>query len=344
MKVLVINTAVPFVRGGAEELADQLVAHLNATPGVAAELVRLPFKWTPSERLIEEILVARNIRLHNVDRVIGLKFPAYLVPHDHKSLWLLHQFRQAYDLAEVGQGLGDEGRDATLKQAIRLADDRAFHDCRAIFANSPVTQARLKRFNGFDAEVLYPPVNDEHLFTGGEPGGYVFAGGRVGEGKRQHLLIEAFARGRPDVRLVVAGPPDDEAYANRLRALVDQADLKGLVQLEFGFHSRERIASWVNGALACAYIPYDEDSLGYVTMEAFAAGKPVVTTTDSGGLLEIVSEETGAVADPDPASLAETLAELLDDRSGLAAKGRAARDLWIKREITWAKTIDRLLA
>ena len=83
MKVLVLNNAAPFIRGGAEALADNLVRHLNAVPGVESELLRLPFKWEPSERLIDEVLIHRQLRLWNADRVIGLKFPAYLIPHNH---------------------------------------------------------------------------------------------------------------------------------------------------------------------------------------------------------------------------------------------------------------------
>ena len=45
MRVLVVNNAAPFVKGGAEQLADQLVWRLNATKGVEAELLRIPFRW-----------------------------------------------------------------------------------------------------------------------------------------------------------------------------------------------------------------------------------------------------------------------------------------------------------
>ena len=344
MKVLVLNTSLPFVRGGAEALADELVARLVATAGVESELMRLPFRWTPSERLIEEILIARCLRVPNVDRVIALKFPAYLVPHEHKTLWLLHQFRQAYDLGDVGQGLGTEPRDLVLKKAVTAADNVAFADARGLYVNSPVTQARLWKYNRFSAEVLYPPVNDEHLFTGGPSQGYVFAGGRVGPGKRQHLLIEAMARVRGTARLIIAGPPDSEDYAQSLRDLVARHALETRVELRFGFHPREQIAAWVNGSMACAYIPYDEDLLGYVTMEAFTAGKAALTTADSGGLLEIVTEETGFVAQPDAASIAEGLARLTADPAATERLGDAAAALWRERAITWPDTIEKLLS
>lgn len=344
MKVLVINTAAPFIRGGAEELADQLVRRLNAVDGIESELLRLPFHWIPSERLIEEILVARSLRLPNVDRVVALKFPAYLVPHHDKRLWLLHQFRQAYDLGDIGQGLSDVGRDRTIKKAVTRADNHAFSESRRIFVNSPVTRDRLKRYNSFDSEILYPPVNDEHLFTGGPPEGYIFAGGRIGPGKRQHLLVEAMAGTGNHVRLLVAGPPDSESYAGILRDLVDRHGLSSRVELRFGFHPREQIAAWVNGAQACAYIPYDEDSLGYVTMEAFTAGKAVLTTRDSGGLLEIVNADTGAVVDPVVDAIALGLSQLASNPKATAERGRAAKSLWQTRGITWPDTIERLVS
>ena len=81
----------PFVRGGAEELASHLCARLNSTRGAIAEVLRVPFSWEPFERLADEIFLNRTLQLSNVDRVIGLKFPAYLVPHHTKVLWLLHQ-------------------------------------------------------------------------------------------------------------------------------------------------------------------------------------------------------------------------------------------------------------
>lgn len=343
MKVLVVNNAAPFIRGGAEELADNLVRELGQVRGVQAELMRLPFAWNPAERLIEEILIHQSFRLINVDRVIALKFPAYLVPHADKRLWLLHQFRQAYDLADAGQGLGDDGREGVIKRAVRAADDAAFRDCRRIFCNSPVTRDRLARYNGVEGEVLYPPLNDAALFTGGEAEGYLFAGGRVAPGKRQHLLVQAMAQARAPGRLVIAGPPESDAYADRLRALVAEHGLEGRVELRFGFHPREDIARWVNGASACAYLPFDEDSLGYVTMEAFAAGKPVLTVSDAGGLLEMVSAETGEVVAPQVPDLAEALDRLLSDPARTAGLGGAAKAAWAGRGLTWPATVERLL-
>lgn len=92
MKVLVLTTRVPFIHGGAEELRDHLVSNLRRH-GVEAEAMSIPFTWDPAERLIEEMWIARTLEVTNADRVIALKFPAYLTPHPNKMLWVLHQYR-----------------------------------------------------------------------------------------------------------------------------------------------------------------------------------------------------------------------------------------------------------
>src|SRR5450759_5048557 len=108
MRILIANTRVPFVDGGAEALAQGLHAALRRS-GHQADIVAVPFKWDPPERIIEQIMAARLFDLSEavgmkIDRLIGLKFPAYLSPHPHKVLWILHQHRQAYDLWDHPMG------------------------------------------------------------------------------------------------------------------------------------------------------------------------------------------------------------------------------------------------
>ena len=167
MKVLVVNTMAPFVWGGAEELAENLVRQLNLTAGVESELLRLPFQWYPAERLPLEIFIHRTFRLHNVDRVIALKFPAYLVPHERKTLWLLHQLRQAYDFGAGETFIPDTDRGLEIRRLVRENDLAAFRESARIFVNSAITRRRLAANCGIDGTVLLPPVNDPELFGGG---------------------------------------------------------------------------------------------------------------------------------------------------------------------------------
>ena len=344
MKVIVLSTMVPFVHGGAEELFDHLVLNLRRA-GVEAEGMRIPFTWHPAEGLIDEMLIARRLRLANVDHVIGLKFPAYMIPWHDKVLWLLHQYRQAYDLLDAGQSnIPDDARGHQILAAIRAGDALAFSEARRIHTNAPITSRRLKHYNGFDSEVLRPPLNDPELFPGGESEGYVLATGRVNAGKRQALLVRAL-RHAPGVRLVVAGPPDTPADAEAIRRLAAEEGVEDRVTFDLRFVPRLDLARMVNGALAVAYLPYDEDSLGYCTMEAFRAAKPVITTTDSGGVLDIVRDgENGHVVLPDAERLGAAMEALADDAGRARLLGLAGREAMEAERLDWPTTVERLLA
>jgi glycosyltransferase involved in cell wall biosynthesis len=344
MKVLVVNNMAPFVRGGAEELAMHLERNLILA-GHEAEVLRIPFQWEPAARITSQMLMVRALEVRNADRVIALKFPAYLVRHPNKTLWLLHQYRQAYDLFDAGKTnlpSGQLGLD--LREAIKSADDQAFRESQRIYTNSEVTKERLRKYNGFDAQVLLPPVNDPDFFYGGEPGGYIFAGGRINALKRQHLLLEALAYTNAHVRLVIAGPPDMPADAEALRHTVEKLGLQDRVKLDLRFLPRNTYADYVNKATAVAYLPFDEDSLGYVAMEAATAAKALITTTDSGGILGLVKhQETGWLADPSKEALAEAMNLAFEDTPRTRVYGTAAKELWESMGINWPRTVEALL-
>src|SRR5664279_4836342 len=100
-RVLVCTAQVPFTSGGAERHAEGLVREIVAF-GHEAELVRLPFKWYPRAEILTSALAWRLLDLSEadgkrVDLVIPMKYPSYLVRHENKVVWLIHQFRQAYD-------------------------------------------------------------------------------------------------------------------------------------------------------------------------------------------------------------------------------------------------------
>ena len=93
--------------------------------------------------------------------------------------------------------------------------------------------------------------------------------------------------------------------------------------------------------LGVYYAPVDED-YGLVPYEAFLSEKPVVTTTDAGGPLDIVRDrETGLVVAPTVEELARACMWLREHTDEARTFGRAGRD--VARAVTWDSCIDRLL-
>jgi glycosyltransferase involved in cell wall biosynthesis len=88
------------------------------------------------------------------------------------------------------------------------------------------------------------------------------------------------------------------------------------------------------------FAPWNED-YGFVTLEAFASGKAVITTTDSGGPAELVEHErTGLVAAPTAEGVAAQLDALARDRGAAERLGQAA--LAASREHTWERAVEFL--
>ncbi len=335
---------VPFTRGGAEALAETLTEQL-IHHGHEAALVNIPFRQDPATDIPWQMALVRGLRVPNVDKVIALKFPAYLIQHSHKILWLIHQYRQAYDLYHTSlSNLPPDSYGEMIRNLISNGDVQALSEARRIFTISGNVASRLRRFNGVEGEVAIAPPPDPHHFTCAPAQGYVFAGGRVTPPKRQHLLVEAMAQVRGRGRLIIAGPPEDTAYVEWIRNLVHFHKLSDRVTMDFRFLPRHDYVAYLTRSTAVAYVPIDEDAIGYVTMEAALSGKPVITVDDAGGIRELVSDEAvGWIAHPSPSGLAASLGAVFAEPYEAAARGERLREKWESMGITWTKTIQRLL-
>ena len=332
---------VPFTRGGAEIFADTLVARLHER-GHETDLVTVPFKWYPGTRVLTQAFLWRLLDLtgadgREIDLVVATKFPSYAIRHPRKVVWLLHQFRQAYDLDRTDLGQFTESAEdrATLRAVHRL-DRTALGEARQVFATSRNVAERLRSSIGLEAEVMpHPP--QELPYRCDSYDGFILSVGRLDRAKRNDLLLEA-AASDPGLECVIVGDgPDRE----RLEALARDHGLDGRARFT-GRVGDAELTDLYARCLAVYYAPVDED-FGMVPYEACLAEKPVVTTTDAGGPLEVVADrETGVVVAPQAGAVAEACAWLLRHPDDARAWGRAGRRL--AEGVSWDSAIDRLLA
>jgi glycosyltransferase involved in cell wall biosynthesis len=337
-RILVCNAQVPFASGGAERHADGLVREIRAA-GHEVELVRLPFKWYPREEILTSALAWRLLDVSEadgkrVDLVIPMKFPSYLVRHENKVVWLIHQFRQAYD--RFGTPESDftaSPADTRWRELVADADRTGLGEARKVFTNAKNTADRLARFNGIAAEALYHPPPLAGRYRSEPAQGFALAAGRLDSWKRMDLAIGAAAAGK--FRLVIAGDGPDRA---RLEAIAKKsgADVRFA-----GRVSDEELLTLYATSSAVIFPPADED-YGYIALEAFLSKKPVVTCTDSGGPLEfVVDGENGRVVAPDATAIAEATAGLLSDSKKSGEFG--GRGFERVRGISWSHAVHSLL-
>src|SRR5919206_4929265 len=324
VRIAVCAPQVPFARGGAEIFADDLVSELRERDH-DVDLVTVPYKWYPGERVLSQAFLWRLLDLQEadgrrIDVVIATKFPSYAVRHSNKVVWLLHQFRQAYELdrTELGQ-FGESVEDRATRRAVQRLDRVALGEARKLFATSQNVAGRLERATGLHAEVMpHPPQELPYRTDGYED--FVLSVGRLDRAKRHDLLLEA-AAADASLRCVIVGDGPDRA---RLEDVARRAGLDGRARFT-GRVDEAELADLYARCLAVYYAPVDED-FGMVPYEAFLAAKPVVTTSDAGGPLEVVADRrTGLVCDPRPQAVAEACAGVRAPLGQARAWGRAGK-------------------
>lgn len=381
MKVaLVAPSAVPFTLGGAERANAGVVREINANTPHDAELIRLPVREQTLAGLLDGYATFARLDLSHFDVVISTKYPAWMVGHPNHVVHMFHPLRGLYDTYHLfGKPLHADLHDPTLlavRDLMRRGHDRGLVEpvlagvrkaMDELGAGDPVFElpgpfarevvhwldavalapgavarhlalsrrvaARPGYFPaGAHVEVVYLPSDLEGLHDGDFH--HLFTVSRLDGPKRLDLLIEAMGHVRADVPLLIAGTGPE---AERLRGLA-----AGDPRIELcGFVADDRLVDLYADAIAVPFIPLDED-YGLIALEAMAAGKPVITCTDSGGVTELVLDgATGAIAPPDPAELGRAIDHIASDAHLARRLGEAGRERGAR--ITWARAVAALL-
>ena len=377
---IVAPSPVPYGIGGAENLWWGLLSALNQTPGVQAELIKLPSPERNLTEILSSYLQYATLNLDHFDVVISTKYPAWAVKHRCHIVYLQHTLRGLYDtynerlprviapkeleqLAHWGlkpawvQALARITEEGTTIQSLGLrADDlphviRAFQACMSHDPGSalwrfpgPVAKAMVwlmdhlamdasriqhhaaishtvaKRAGYFPPGITPSVYYHPSALTGLHPTGqdYIFSASRLVADKRIDWIVKAYQASGVSVPLKIAGTGPMEAS---LKALAKETP-----GIEFlGRLTDAQLVAAYNQAWCVPFVSYEED-YGLITVEAFGAGKPVITTRDAGGPTEWVEEGvTGWITDPDPAALARALQEACADRAACERMGQAAQ-------------------
>lgn len=337
LRVCVCTAQALFMRGGAEQHVENLATALRQA-GHEVDTVRLPVAWH-RDHLLPSALAWRFLEV-TADVVIATNFPSYFIRHPRKVVWLFHQHRAAYDAVDTAwSDLDLSETSLSTQQMLTDWDSRVLEEAVALFSTSREVADRLARFNGLTATPLYHPAPLQTLLTAGGYGDYLFCASRLEANKRLELAIRALSTTTSRLRLVIAGEGSRRGHLQRLARELGVGDRVDLL----GYVSEERLIELFANARAVIYVPHAED-YGYVTLQAFAAKRPVVTTTDSGGVLEwVVEGVNGFIAPPDPAALGGVIDRVAEaDDARLRRMGELGHER--VHELRWEPVVETLMA
>lgn len=348
LHIAICHVQVPFIHGGAEVLVNELILKLK-DKGHTVELIQIPFQWQPHHEIIKNAAVWRMIDIdtekytgRKIDLVICTKFPAYLVKHPNKVVWLFHQFRDAYDLNNSNYSLANGSEGVAVKNLIREMDNRFIPEARKIYTISKNVSNRLSKFNKINSEVIYPGLKNEEKYHCNEYGSFVLCVSRINKIKRPEILLKSIKHVKnKDIKYIFVGK-DEGGYLDELKRQAHNDNVEERIEFKADFISDEELRSLYANALTCVFCPYDED-YGYVTLESFFSKKPVITTSDSGGPLEFVEhKKNGYVLAPnDYTEIAASIDALADNRALAQKMGEAGYEK--VKDITWDNAINMIL-
>jgi glycosyltransferase involved in cell wall biosynthesis len=379
---LVAPCPVPYSPGGAEVLLRGLRDALERSGEHRVEVFKLPTPEVTAWDVVAGYERFAALDLRAFDLVVSGKYPAWMVDHPRHVVYMLHRLRGLYDtypsglphrypdaprlVAEVRELLAaNAGRRAALGEVFeRLRHLRDHPRAPADLWAYPgpwirevvhwldgvaLAPAAIHRYGAIAHEVAgrpdyFPP--DELVFVAHPPTALpvvpgvpapdvVFTASRLDGPKRIDLLVRALAHVRRPVRLRIAGAGPEEGRLRVLAAEDPRVELLGRI-------SDAQLVEEYRRATVVGFVPRRED-YGYITLEAFLAGRPVVTCTDSGGSTEfVVDGVTGRVTPPEPAALGAAIDGLLADPAGLDRMGAAARQR--ASRVTWPTVVAELTA
>jgi len=344
MKIAICAVQVPFMKGGAEYLCDNLFNEL-VKRNYEVEHVKIPFKWYPPQEIINNALIWKLLDINEsdgqkIDGVITTKFPSYVVKHPNKITWLFHQHRPVYDLAFTDyddlvpyHALGD-----IVRRKINAIDNKSLKESRKIFSISQNVTNRLDKYNQIPSEVLYPPPPFEGRYYCKNFDNYLLYPSRLDPKKRQELVIKSMKFVNSDLKLKIVGTG---SYLEYLKNVAKEYGVEKRVEF-LGFVPENELLDLYANALCIPYTPIDED-LGFVSMESILSKKPLITCTDSGGSLEFIENGvTGFIVEPIPAEIAKSINKIYLE--GLAKKmGNQGHKKFGNKILSWDNVIAKLM-
>lgn len=347
--IAICHVQVPFIRGGAEVLVDQLKKEITDL-GHNVDVIQMPFKWYPPERIIENAMMWRMADIDvsealgkPIDMVICTKFPAYLVKHPHKVLWLFHQYRQAYDLHESRFAEFNTPEREKIRKLIIEMDNKFIPEAKKIFTISKNVTKRLKKYNQIESEVIYPGVKNPGKYFCKTAKDYVLFVSRLSAIKRPEILIKSIKHVKnKSLKFIFVGK-DEAKYLEQLERIAKEEGVRDRIIFKTSYIPEEELLTLYAEALCIVFPPYDED-YGYITLEAFLSKKPIITVDNAGGPLEFVENgKNGFItADDDFKKIAHHIDYLNDNREEAEKMGEAGYS--IVKNITWENALKKLIA
>jgi len=338
-------------------------------------------KYTRIDHGVEEKDGVRVYRFQSIGTVITREMKIFVTPtiipslkneirsfdvihvHEYRSFQniVVHHYAKKYGVAYILQAHGSLPRIMT-KQKLKLVYDvlfgyRLLRDASKVIALTQVEAEQYKRMsvpeekiaiipNGIDLSEyaeLPPKGSFKRKFNIPEDRKIILYLGRIHKTKGIDFLVKAYAHliketNFRDAVLVIAGP--DDGYLSEVKSLVHDLSVSDSVLFAGPLYGEDKLAAYVDSEVYV--LPSRYETFPMTILEAYACGKPIVTSR-VGGLKDLVKNgETGLLFEPgNVKQLARSIFNLLNDNNAAKEIGLKGKN-FVRETFTIEKVVERL--
>jgi glycosyltransferase involved in cell wall biosynthesis/GT2 family glycosyltransferase len=332
LKVALVVTQAPSGQGGGAERLYQGLEQGLLELGAAVEVIPVSAYEPNFEQIVENYRACSKLDLSSFDVVISTKAPTFAITHPNHVVYLVHTIRVFDDMFAANFPSQNE---ALLQQRaeIHRMDFDFLSKTKARFAIGHEVARRLYALRGLDAEVLHPPLSSTG-FHAKQAEDFFFLPGRLHPWKRVDLVIKAILDSDLPFRLLVAGTGETSYELEELARNDNRVSFLGRI-------SDQHLLDYYARCLAVPFVPIRED-YGYITLEAFASSKPVVTCRDSGEPCYFVKhKKNGLICEPTIKGVRSSLEWLWNNK--VEAEKMGVQGKKMTAAMSWKETAAQLL-
>jgi len=270
---------------------------------VVNELLSLP----------EQMVMFGMLDIENsADLLITIGYPAFALPHKNKVICLFSITPELNEAWDTEYGMLATPQYVSLKEALYQAELRCFEGQKIICASRLLAEDIKNRYGNSPSVIslpnLYPfsPANNDNTEQH-----YLICETDLQPISRIETILQSMKEANESTRLHLYIHGSKLVYREALEMRIDRLGISDRISVIDGFIDKTTMGK----AAALISIPYQSRRIPLEVTAALAEGVPVITTSDSGCLLELVKNKVnGLVTEPISKSLAIAINSILSNK------------------------------
>jgi glycosyltransferase involved in cell wall biosynthesis len=310
VRVLIASSVSPFSARQEMYWAHAIEDKLRQQ-GTQVDMLMLPIIMDPL-LLADQMLAYRLLEIENsCDLLITIGYPAFVLKHSRKRVCLFSLASHLHEWYNTEYGILSTPQYERIRHAVINAEKRCLEEAERILCASRTLTSRLQSVH----KLKSTPMLMDHGLRFGENGGLVQYEGfwlvcesTLEPFERIDLLLSALVASQKPWRLHLFIPSASDVYYRALEQRIVRLDLRERIVITGELLSESSLAA----ASACIALPFAASRIPDAIVRAIKYHVPLISTSDSGALLEVVQDKkNGLVVEPSAFGVAQAVDRLV---------------------------------